>query len=89
MPYLYMLGFEIVGYGCSACADNSRPLPDAIVDAVRGGSLVCCGVLSGNRNFEGRTRADVVRANYLASPMLVIAYAIAGTLSSGVARILI
>jgi len=77
MPYLYMLGFEVVGYGCSTCVNNSRPLPASIVDAISQGKLVCCGVLSGNRNFEGRIQPDI-KANYLASPMLVIAYSIAG-----------
>ncbi len=79
MPYLYMLGFEVVGYGCSACVDNSRPwrvLP-ALRSAVAQGNLVCCGILSGNRNFEGRLQMDL-KANYLASPLLVIAYALAG-----------
>ena len=79
MPYLYMLGFEVVGYGCSICADNSKPsLPVSIVDAIKQGNLVCCGLLSGNRNFEGRIDPDI-KANYLASPLLVIAYALAGT----------
>ena len=77
MPYLYMLGFEVVGYGCSSCVNNSKPLPSAISDAVKHGNVVCCGVLSGNRNFEGRIQSDI-KANYLASPMLVIAYAISG-----------
>ncbi len=77
MPYLYMLGFEVVGYGCSTCVNNSRPLPVPVVDAISRGKLVCCGVLSGNRNFEGRIQSDI-KANFLASPMLVIAYAIAG-----------
>ncbi|TRY61731.1 hypothetical protein TCAL_01818 [Tigriopus californicus] len=77
MPYLYMLGFEVIGYGCSSCVDNTKPLPGPIVDAIRQGSLVCCGVMSGNRNFESRVQADI-KANYLASPMLVIAYSIAG-----------
>lgn len=77
MPYLYMLGFEVIGYGCSSCVDNTKPLPSPIVDAIRQGSLVCCGVMSGNRNFESRVQADI-KANYLASPMLVIAYSIAG-----------
>jgi aconitate hydratase len=80
MPYLYMLGFEVVGYGCSTCVNNSRPLPVPIVDAIRQGKLVCCGVLSGNRNFEGRIQSDI-KANYLASPMLVIAYSIAGRIN--------
>ncbi|XP_011871581.1 PREDICTED: cytoplasmic aconitate hydratase-like isoform X3 [Vollenhovia emeryi] len=78
IPYLTKLGFDIVGYGCMTCIGNSGPLPDAIVDAIEKNELVCCGVLSGNRNFEGRVHPNT-RANYLASPLLVIAYAIAGT----------
>ncbi len=78
MPYLYMLGFEVSGYGCPACVgNNDRPLAASVCDAIGRGNLVCCGVLSGNRNFEGRLQPQV-RANYLASPLLVIAYAIAG-----------
>ncbi len=78
MPYLYMLGFEVSGFGCSACVgNNKRPLASSVCDAIGRGHLVCCGVLSGNRNFEGRIQPEV-RANYLASPLLVIAYAIAG-----------
>jgi len=71
------LGFDIVGYGCMTCIGNSGPLPESIVDAIEKHDLVCCGVLSGNRNFEGRIHPNT-RANYLASPLLVIAYAIAG-----------
>ena len=74
------LGFNLVGYGCTTCIGNSGPLPDAIAAAVRGNDLVVAAVLSGNRNFEGRVNADV-KANYLASPPLVVAYAIAGTLN--------
>jgi aconitate hydratase len=77
-PYLVKLGFDIVGYGCMTCIGNSGPLPDAVAEAVDKGDLVCAGVLSGNRNFEGRIHPHL-RANYLASPLLVIAYAIAGT----------
>ncbi|TRY70840.1 hypothetical protein TCAL_01219 [Tigriopus californicus] len=77
IPYLETLGFSIVGYGCMTCIGNSGPLDDSVADAVKKGDLVCCGVLSGNRNFEGRIHPDT-RANYLASPPLVIAYAIAG-----------
>ncbi|KAL7641800.1 UNVERIFIED_CONTAM: hypothetical protein RMT77_007674 [Armadillidium vulgare] len=78
-PYLQQLGFDIVGYGCMTCIGNSGPLPDAVAEAIEKGDLVCCGVLSGNRNFEGRIH-PLTRANYLASPLLVIAYAIAGTI---------
>ncbi|XP_051168740.1 cytoplasmic aconitate hydratase-like [Leptopilina boulardi] len=77
-PALTKLGFEIVGYGCMTCIGNSGPLIDPIVEAIEKNELVCCGVLSGNRNFEGRIHPNT-RANYLASPLLVIAYAIAGT----------
>ncbi len=72
------LGFETVGYGCTTCIGNSGPLPDAMVDAIEDNKLVVGGVLSGNRNFEGRVHANV-RANYLASPPLVVAYALAGS----------
>lgn len=72
------LGFNTVGYGCTTCIGNSGPLPEAISEAVREADLVVCSVLSGNRNFEGRINPDV-RANYLASPPLVVAYALAGT----------
>ncbi|KAG7200609.1 hypothetical protein KM043_001167 [Ampulex compressa] len=78
VPYLTKLGFDIVGYGCMTCIGNSGPLPDVIVETIENNELVCCGVLSGNRNFEGRIHPNT-RANYLASPLLVIAYAIAGT----------
>ncbi|XP_043266056.1 cytoplasmic aconitate hydratase-like [Colletes gigas] len=78
IPYLTKLGFDIVGYGCMTCIGNSGPLPDVIVDTIEKNELVCCGVLSGNRNFEGRIHPNT-RANYLASPLLVIAYAIVGT----------
>jgi aconitate hydratase len=72
------LGFQTVGYGCTTCIGNSGPLADAIVDAVENNKLVVASVLSGNRNFEGRVHANV-RANYLASPPLVVAYSLAGT----------
>ncbi|SFH83831.1 aconitate hydratase AcnA [Planctomicrobium piriforme] len=72
------LGFQLVGYGCTTCIGNSGPLPDPIADAVSKNDLVVCSVLSGNRNFEGRVNPHV-KANYLASPPLVVAYAIAGT----------
>ena len=74
------LGFNLAGYGCTTCIGNSGPLPDNIADAVRASDLVVGAVLSGNRNFEGRVNADV-KANYLASPPLVVAYALAGTLN--------
>jgi aconitate hydratase len=73
------LGFETVGYGCTTCIGNSGPLDDAIVDAVEGNKLTVASVLSGNRNFEGRVHANV-RANYLASPPLVVAYALLGNI---------
>ncbi len=76
-PYLNQLGFDLVGYGCTTCIGNSGPLPDEVSAVVREKSLVVCSVLSGNRNFEGRIQQDV-RANYLASPPLVVAYALAG-----------
>uniref|UniRef100_H9G5R5 Cytoplasmic aconitate hydratase n=1 Tax=Anolis carolinensis TaxID=28377 RepID=H9G5R5_ANOCA len=78
MPYLAQLGFDVVGYGCMTCIGNSGPLPETVVEAITQGDLVAVGVLSGNRNFEGRVHPNT-RANYLASPPLVIAYAIAGT----------
>src|SRR5215216_4351449 len=76
-PYLEQLGFNLVGYGCTTCIGNSGPLPLEISNAVAQGNLVVCSVLSGNRNFEGRINPDV-KANYLMSPPLVVAYAIAG-----------
>ncbi|XP_061488033.1 cytoplasmic aconitate hydratase isoform X2 [Rhineura floridana] len=79
MPYLVQLGFDVVGYGCMTCIGNSGPLPEPVVEAITQGDLVAVGVLSGNRNFEGRVHPNT-RANYLASPPLVIAYAIAGTI---------
>ncbi|HEY0093373.1 MAG TPA: aconitate hydratase AcnA, partial [Archangium sp.] len=77
MPYLEALGFHVVGYGCATCIGNSGPLPDPVADAVTSGDLVVAAVLSGNRNFEGRINPHV-RMNYLASPPLVVAYALAG-----------
>jgi len=77
IPYLEQLGFGVVGYGCMTCIGNSGPIPKEVEAAVEQGDLVCCGVLSGNRNFEGRIHPNA-RANYLASPLFVIAYAIAG-----------
>ncbi|HKW01610.1 MAG TPA: aconitate hydratase AcnA [Vicinamibacterales bacterium] len=83
-PYLDALGFNLVGYGCTTCIGNSGPLPDEIAAEVRERGLVVCSVLSGNRNFEGRIQQDV-RANYLASPPLVVIYALAGSLNVDVA----
>ncbi|MEX1019412.1 MAG: aconitate hydratase AcnA [Litorilinea sp.] len=77
-PYLEALNFHTVGYGCTTCIGNSGPLPEHISAAIKEGDLVAAAVLSGNRNFEGRISPDV-RANFLASPPLVVAYAIAGT----------
>ena len=79
------LGFNLVGYGCTTCIGNSGPLPQAISDAVNEADLVAVSVLSGNRNFEGRVNPDV-RANYLASPPLVVVYALAGSMRKDVAR---
>jgi aconitate hydratase len=77
-PYLEKLGFHTVGYGCTTCIGNSGPLPEPISKAIEQGGLVVASVLSGNRNFEGRVHGEV-RANYLASPPLVVAYALSGT----------
>ncbi|SNB61725.1 aconitate hydratase [Arboricoccus pini] len=77
--YLDQLGFNLVGYGCTTCIGNSGPLPEPIADAISAGKLVVASVLSGNRNFEGRVHAQV-KANYLASPPLVVAYALAGSI---------
>jgi aconitate hydratase len=79
-PYLDALGFNLVGYGCTTCIGNSGPLPDDVSAEVKERNLVVCSVLSGNRNFEGRIQSQV-RANYLASPPLVVAYALAGTMN--------
>jgi aconitate hydratase len=76
-PYLEKLNFHLVGYGCTTCIGNSGPLPEAIGAAIKDNNLVAVAVLSGNRNFEGRIH-PLVRANYLASPPLVVAYALAG-----------
>ena len=78
------LGFNLVGYGCTTCIGNSGPLDENISKAIADGDLVACSVLSGNRNFEGRVNPDV-RANYLASPPLVVAYAIAGDMNVDIA----
>ncbi|HWG24698.1 aconitate hydratase AcnA [Actinospica sp.] len=79
-PYLNKLGFNLVGYGCTTCIGNSGPLPEHVSAAVNAADLAAVAVLSGNRNFEGRINPDV-KMNYLASPPLVIAYAIAGTMN--------
>src|SRR6201987_259439 len=79
IPYLDKLGFNLVGYGCTTCIGNSGPLPTEISDAVNDNDLTVTSVLSGNRNFEGRINPDV-KMNYLASPPLVVAYALAGTM---------
>src|ERR1700716_243426 len=76
-PYLEKLNFHLVGYGCTTCIGNSGPLPEAIAEAVQKEKMVVAAVLSGNRNFEGRINS-LVKANYLASPPLVVAYALAG-----------
>jgi aconitate hydratase len=78
MPYLEQLKFNLVGFGCTTCIGNSGPLIEAVAQAVQKENLVVAGVLSGNRNFEGRIN-PLVKANYLASPPLVVAYALAGT----------
>ena len=82
-PYLDELGFNLVGYGCTTCIGNSGPLPEDITAAIRENGLVVCSVLSGNRNFEGRIQQDV-RANYLASPPLVVAFALAGWITTDI-----
>ncbi|HED52302.1 MAG TPA: aconitate hydratase AcnA, partial [Gammaproteobacteria bacterium] len=79
MGDLEKLGFHVVGYGCATCIGNSGPLPEPVSKDIADGNLSACSVLSGNRNFEGRVHAEV-RMNYLASPPLVVAYAIAGTM---------
>jgi aconitate hydratase len=78
-PYLDELGFDLVGYGCTTCIGNSGPLPDAVEKLASENDLVACSVLSGNRNFEGRIH-PLVKGNWLASPPLVVAYALAGTI---------
>jgi len=85
LPDLEALGFHVVGYGCTTCIGNSGPLPPAVSKAVNEGKLVAAAVLSGNRNFEGRVNPDV-KANYLASPPLVVAYALAGTTDIDLAK---
>jgi aconitate hydratase len=85
MPYLAELRFQVVGYGCMTCIGNSGPLPAEISKQVNDGNLVVASVLSGNRNFEGRINQDV-KANYLMSPPLVVAYALAGTMNIDLAK---
>ncbi|WP_390624045.1 aconitase family protein [Fodinicola feengrottensis] len=79
IPYLEKLGYHLVGYGCTTCIGNSGPLPEPVSKAIQDNDLAVVSVLSGNRNFEGRISPDV-KMNYLASPPLVIAYALAGTM---------
>ncbi len=85
MQPLEALGFHVVGYGCTTCIGNSGPLPEAVSRAIAEGDLAVCSVLSGNRNFEGRVHPEV-RMNWLASPPLVVAYAIAGTMDIDLAN---
>ncbi|NDV92051.1 aconitate hydratase AcnA [Alteromonas sp. 345S023] len=85
MESLEALGFNLVGYGCTTCIGNSGPLPDAVTDAIRKAKLTVTSVLSGNRNFEGRIHPDVA-ANYLASPPLVVAYALAGNMNIDITK---
>ena len=82
---LNKIGFNLVGYGCTSCIGNSGPLPDPVTKAVTDGDLVVCSVLSGNRNFEGRVN-PLTRANYLASPMLVVVYALAGSMKIDITK---
>ncbi|MCS6779518.1 MAG: aconitate hydratase AcnA [Geminicoccaceae bacterium] len=84
-PHLDAIGFDLVGYGCTTCIGNSGPLPEPIAEAIDKGKLVVAAVLSGNRNFEGRVHAQV-KANYLASPPLVVAYALAGSIRRDITR---
>ncbi len=85
MPYLEQVGFYLVGYGCTTCIGNSGPLPEPVVAAIQEGDTVAASVLSGNRNFEGRINPHV-KANYLASPPLVVAYALAGSVDIDLTR---
>ncbi len=85
LPHLESLGFYIVGYGCTTCIGNSGPLPEEVAKKVVSGNLTVAAVLSGNRNFEGRIN-PLVKANYLASPILVVAYALAGTVDIDLAK---
>ncbi len=82
---LDQLGFNLVGYGCTTCIGNSGPLADEIEKAIAENDLLVTSVLSGNRNFEGRIH-PLVKANYLASPPLVVAYALAGTVDIDLAK---
>ena len=84
LPYLEQLGFYIVGYGCTTCIGNSGPLAEDVARAIRDNNLVAAAVLSGNRNFEGRIHS-LVKANYIASPPLVVAYALAGSMTADLA----
>jgi aconitate hydratase len=85
LPYLERLGFNVAAYGCTTCIGNSGPLPEPVAKAVTEGNLVASAVISGNRNFEGRVHPQV-RANFLASPPLVVAYALAGTTDIDLSR---
>jgi aconitate hydratase len=85
LPYLDDLGFNLVGYGCTTCIGNSGPLPDDVTKAVTENDLAVCSVLSGNRNFEGRVN-PLVKANWLASPPLVVAYALAGSVKNDLVK---
>ncbi|MDQ3454431.1 MAG: aconitate hydratase [Actinomycetota bacterium] len=85
IPYLEKLGFHLVGYGCTTCIGNSGPLPEPVSEAVNAHDLAVVSVLSGNRNFEGRINPDV-KMNYLASPPLVVAYALAGSMDIDLTR---
>nr|VFJ93262.1 MAG: aconitate hydratase [Candidatus Kentron sp. LFY] len=85
LPYLERLGFHVVGYGCTTCIGNAGPLRDIIASDVRAGNLIASAILSGNRNFEGRIHPDV-KMNFIASPPLVVAYALAGTMDIDVYR---
>jgi aconitate hydratase len=85
LPYLEQLHFDLVGFGCTTCIGNSGPLPEAVAQAVQKENLAVAAVLSGNRNFEGRIN-PLVKANYLASPPLVVAYALAGTMDIDLAK---
>ena len=85
LPYLEQIGFNLVGYGCTTCIGNSGPLKEEIEKAIAENDLLVTSVLSGNRNFEGRIH-PLVKANYLASPPLVVAYALAGTVNIDFAK---
>ena len=82
---LNKIGYNLVGYGCTSCIGNSGPLPDPVTKAINDADLVVCAVLSGNRNFEGRVN-PLTRANYLASPMLVVVYALAGSMKIDITK---